>query len=105
MGLLFTLVVTIFMILGHHWVTAPCKKKLARYLEIFGVQSQEALTQALGLVTDGRVPLDQEGNQQWPKVGDSADFLLTPVSSTAEFVARKGHVSCSFFKGQPIYNA
>ena len=26
MGLLFTLVVTIFMILGHHWVTAPCKK-------------------------------------------------------------------------------
>lgn len=81
------------------------QEKLARYLEIFGVQSQEALTQALGLVTDGRVPLDQEGNQQWPKVGDSADFLLTPVSSTAEFVARKGHVSCSFFKGQPIYNA
>ena len=53
------------------------QEKLARYLEIFGVQSQEALTQALGLVTDGRVPLDQEGNQQWPKVGDSADFLLT----------------------------
>jgi cytosine/adenosine deaminase-related metal-dependent hydrolase len=79
------------------------QEKLARYVEIFGIQSQEALTQALGLVTDGKITLDQAGNQVWPTVGDSADFLLTPSSSAAEFVGRKGVVNSSFFKGNIIY--
>ncbi len=59
------------------------QEKLARYLRIFAVKSQEDLTQALGLVTDGKVPLDKNGAQQWPKVGDSADFLLTPAACTS----------------------
>lgn len=81
------------------------QEKLARYLEIFAVKSQEDLTQALGLVTDGKVPLDKNGAQQWPKVGDSADFLLTPAACTAEFVARKGFVSKSFYQGTVVFSA
>jgi cytosine/adenosine deaminase-related metal-dependent hydrolase len=81
------------------------QEKLARYLEIFAVKSQEDLTQALGLVTDGKVPLDKNGAQQWPKVGDSADFLLTPATCTAEFVARKGFVSKSFYHGTVVFTA
>lgn len=81
------------------------QEKLARYLEIFAVKSQEDLTQALGLVTDGKVPLDKNGAQQWPKVGDSADFLLTPATCTAEFVARKGFVSKSFYQGTVVFTA
>ncbi|MEB5951860.1 amidohydrolase family protein [Enterococcus innesii] len=81
------------------------QEKLARYLEIFAVKSQEDLTQALGLVTDGKVPLDKNGAQQWPKVGDSADFLLTPAACTAEFVARKGFVSKSFYRGTVVFSA
>lgn len=81
------------------------QEKLARYLEIFAVKSQEDLTQALGLVTDGKVPLDKNGAQQWPKVGDSADFLLTPAACTAEFVARKVFVSKSFYQGTVVFSA
>ncbi|WP_315037288.1 amidohydrolase family protein [uncultured Enterococcus sp.] len=81
------------------------QEKLARYLEIFAVKSQEDLTQALGLVTDSKVPLDKNGAQQWPKVGDSADFLLTPATCTAEFVARKGFVSKSFYQGTVVFTA
>ncbi len=81
------------------------QEKLARYLEMFAVKSQEDLTQALGLVTDGKVPLDKNGTQQWPKVGDSADFLLTPAACTAEFVARKGFVSKSFYQGAVVFSA
>ena len=81
------------------------QEKLARYLEMFAVKSQEDLTQALGLVTDGKVPLDKNGAQQWPKVGDSADFLLTPAACTAEFVARKGFVSKSFYQGAVVFSA
>ncbi|EAG2958113.1 deaminase, partial [Listeria monocytogenes] len=52
-----------------------------------------------------KVPLDKNGAQQWPKVGDSADFLLTPAACTAEFVARKGFVSKSFYQGTVVFSA
>ena len=80
-------------------------RKAGALFRDFCRQSQEDLTQALGLVTDGKVPLDKNGAQQWPKVGDSADFLLTPAACTAEFVARKGFVSKSFYQGTVVFSA
>ncbi len=80
------------------------QEKLVRYLEIFGINTQEALTEALGLVTDGKVTIDQTGLQQWPKVGDEANFVLTTATSSAAFVARKGVVSKSFYRGKIIWS-
>lgn len=80
------------------------QEKLVRYLEIFGVKSQEHLTASLGLVTDGHVPLDQNGLQKWPNVGDEANFICTTATSSAEFVARKGTVTRSFYRGETIWN-
>ena len=77
-------------------------EKLARYLEIYRITTQEGLSQALGLITDGITPLDQTGQQVWPKVNDAANFILTPASCAAEFVARKGAVQQSYALGQRI---
>lgn len=77
-------------------------EKLARYLEIYRVSTQEGLTQALGLITDGVTPLDHSGQPVWPKPADKADFILTAASCSAEFVARKSPVQQSYVSGQRL---
>lgn len=77
-------------------------EKLARYLEMYQVSTQEDLSQALGLITDGITPLDKNGEQVWPKVNDDASFILTPASCSAEFVARKSAVISSYASGKKI---
>lgn len=77
-------------------------EKLARYLEMYRVSTQEDLSQSLGLITDGITPLDKAGKQVWPKKDDDASFILTPASCSAEFVARKSPVTASYLSGQEI---
>lgn len=77
-------------------------EKLSRYLEMYQISTQEGLSQSLGLITDGITPLDKNGTQVWPKVGDDASFILTPASCSAEFVARKSSVVHSYASGQKI---
>ena len=45
------------------------QEKLARLGELFNVKDQDALTQLLGLVTDGVTTLDEQGQANWPQVG------------------------------------
>lgn len=77
-------------------------EKLARYLEMYQISTQEGLSQSLGLITDGITPLDKSGTQVWPQVNDDASFILTPASCSAEFVARKSSVNQSYASGQKI---
>lgn len=78
------------------------QEKAARLGEMYGLKGQVELTQLLGLMTDGRVPLDQKGQHVWPQVHDEATFLLTQATCTAEFVARQTPVFASFAKGNPV---
>lgn len=82
--------------------TGNLSDKLARFGEIAGLTSQEQLTQALGLITNHQTALDEQGNVNWPKVGDAATFLLTTASCSAEFVARQTPVTLSYHKGNKI---
>lgn len=81
---------------------ASLQQKLARLGEILGVKDQIDLTQLLGLVTDGLVPLTTDGKMQWPAVGMPATYLLTPADCTAEFVARQTPITQSAFAGNSL---
>lgn len=78
------------------------QEKLARLGEMFQVKNQDDLTQLLGLMTDGITTLDKNGSYNWPKAGNEATFLLTPATSSAEFVARKSSITSTYYKGKPI---
>ena len=69
---------------------------------MFSVNDQVGLTQLLGLVTDGKVTLDAEGNRRWPVVGDDANFMIVDASCAAEFVARQSAVDRVSYLGRFI---
>lgn len=79
------------------------QEKLARLGELFNVKDQDALTQLLGLVTDGITTLDEQGQANWPKVGAEATYLLTEAECAAAFVARQTPVAISVVKGATLY--
>ncbi len=61
------------------------------------------LSRALGYATGFVTPLDDAGEQVWPKAGDAASFNLLPVGSSAEAVARLPARSAVFHKGRLAY--
>ena len=100
---MFILVVTISTIAGLPMVMVHYKKNLARLGELFNVKDQDALTQLLGLVTDGVTTLDEQGQANWPQVGAEATYLLTEAECAAAFVARQTPVEISVVKGTTLY--
>jgi hypothetical protein len=57
--------------------------------------------QTVGFVT----PLDEKGEQVWPKAGDEASFNLVPASCSTEAVARLPIRNAVFHKGKLAYGA
>ena len=47
------------------------------------MKDQDALTQLLGLVTDGVTTLDEQGQVNWPQVDAEATYLLTEAECAA----------------------
>ncbi|MCC3357800.1 amidohydrolase family protein [Bacillus sp. REN16] len=56
--------------------------------QLNGWSNEYHLSRALSLATRGITPLDKEGNQIWPRVGDEATAVFVPASCSAEAVAR-----------------
>ncbi|CAH0217733.1 amidohydrolase [Chryseobacterium sp. Bi04] len=56
--------------------------------ELYGYATELALSRALQFATQGILPLDEKGNQQWPKTGDKAAVVFTGASCSAEAVSR-----------------
>lgn len=77
-------------------------EKAGRFAELYGFNDERSLSQSLGFITGGVTPLDTEGNQVWPKVGDSASFVLVQASCSAEAVARKSARQAVWYKGQMV---
>ncbi|MHC5249366.1 amidohydrolase family protein [Enterococcus sp. LJL90] len=71
-------------------------EKLNRYTEIYQLTTQEALTEALSLIT-GQTTM---GPENFLTNGKPANFILTDSSCSAEFVARKTPVETSFYRGK-----
>ncbi len=67
--------------------------------ELYGYESEFELSRALEFATQNILPLNNKGNQQWPKPGDEANVVLVDASCSAEAVSRISHVEGLMNKG------
>ena len=63
------------------------------------------ISRTLGYATGFVTPLNDAGEQVWPKAGDEASFNLLPASCSAEAVARLPVRSAVFHKGKLAYGS
>lgn len=71
--------------------------------QLYGQVSELALSRMLKLATAGPIPLDDNGTQQWPKVGDAANVVLIDASCSAEAVSRISPVRSLIYEGNMVY--
>ncbi|TXD97917.1 amidohydrolase family protein [Psychrobacter frigidicola] len=71
--------------------------------QLYGWTDEYRLNRALKMITDQPLPLDDQGKQVWPLVGDDADFILVKASCSAEAVARLPKREAVYYKGNSIY--
>ncbi|WP_055669823.1 amidohydrolase family protein [Desnuesiella massiliensis] len=89
--------------INDHWSpfgTGDLLQRASRMAERFDWIDEYSLTRALGFITDGKVPLDSQGKQAWPKVGDEANIVLLEASCSAEAIARRSKRNAVMFKGK-----
>lgn len=77
-------------------------ERAGRLLERYRWTNEVSLSQALKYITGGITPLDGEGNQVWPKPGDTANMILVDASCSAEVIARRSARKAVFFKGNIV---
>lgn len=72
--------------------------------ELYGWRDEFTLSRALQIATkDQLLPLNAEGKQVWPLVGDEASFILVEASCSAEAVARTPVREAVFNRGKLVY--
>ncbi len=78
-------------------------QKLNQFIQRFSYIDEWNIGQSLKYATGGLTPLDDAGEQQWPKVGDMANALLVDAVSSAHLIARQCPISTVISKGKPIH--
>lgn len=89
-----------------HWSTfgpGHMLQKAKLIAGLYGYSSEWALSRALGFATRYVLPLDDKGNQQWPKAGNDANLVLMEASCSAEVVARVSAVKSLVHKGNIVF--
>ncbi|WP_293887311.1 MULTISPECIES: amidohydrolase [unclassified Sphingobacterium] len=89
-----------------HWNTfgtGSVLQKANLAAQVYGQTTEFGLSRMLKLATAGPTPLDDKGNMQWPKVGDSADIALLEASCSAEAVSRISPVKSLIYKGNIVF--
>ncbi|MDQ0201281.1 amidohydrolase [Neobacillus ginsengisoli] len=77
-------------------------ERAGRLLEYFRWTDEVSLTQAFKYITGGKTPLDKDGNQVWPKVGDAANMVLVDANCSAETIARRSKRKAVFYNGNLV---
>lgn len=70
------------------YVPGDVLEKVHNFCDYSGKSSERSLRKSLSLITQGVTPLNSEGEQVWPMVGDEASFVFVDASCSAEAVAR-----------------
>ena len=89
-----------------HWNTfgsGSVLQKANLAAQLYGYSSEFDLSRALKLATAGTAPLDDKGQQQWPKIGDQANAVLVDASCSAEAVSRISPITSLIHKGNQVY--
>lgn len=87
----------------HPFGTGSMLQKANLMAQLYGYSTELELSRCLGIGTNGVLALDNEGKQQWPKVGDKADFNLVDASCSAEAVARVSDIKALYHNGKLVY--
>lgn len=74
-------------------------ERAGRLAKSSGWGDERSLAQTLQFITGGKTPLNQAGEQTWPKVGDSANMVFLEASCSAEAIARRSQRKATMFKG------
>ncbi|NIG53849.1 amidohydrolase family protein [Chitinophaga sp. Cy-1792] len=90
-----------------HWITfgpGDMLQKARLIASLYGYSSEFALSRTLAYATRYVLPLDDKGNQQWPKAGDDADLVFLEASCSAEAVSRVSPVMSVVHKGNIVFS-
>lgn len=85
------------------WGSGSVLQKANLMAQLYGYSTEFLLSRSLKLATANVLPLDDKGNQQWPKAGDAADFVLIEASCSAEAVSRVSPVRSLISKGNIVF--
>lgn len=77
-------------------------EKAGTLAERFGLSDERSLGQSLKYITGGITPLNKEGHQIWPNVGDEANIVFVEATCSAEAVARRAKRVAVLFKGKIV---
>ncbi|MET3537087.1 Cytosine/adenosine deaminase [Chryseobacterium limigenitum] len=89
-----------------HWNTfgtGSVLQKANLMVQLYGQSTEFLLSRSLKLATANILPLDDKGNQQWPKVGDNADLSFLNASCSAEAVSRISNVESLIHQGNIVF--
>ncbi len=85
------------------WGSGSVLQKANLMAQLYGYATEFLLSRSLKLATANILPLDDNGKQQWPKVGDAADVVLIDASCSAEAVSRISPVKSLISNGNIVY--
>jgi len=74
-------------------------EKAGMLAQRFGLSNERALAQSLGYITGGITPLNEAGEQVWPRIGGEASFVFAEASCSAEAIARRSARKAVMFRG------
>ena len=89
-----------------HWNTygtGSVLQKANLMAQLYGYNTEFLLSRSLKLATGNILPLNDQGQQQWPKIGDKANIAFVDASCSAEAVARVSPVTSLVFEGNVVY--
>lgn len=89
-----------------HWSpfgTGSMLQKANLMAQLYGYSTELELSRCLRIATNDVLPLDENGEQQWPKPGDKAEFNLVDASCSAEAVARDSTIKALYHNGKCAY--
>lgn len=77
-------------------------ERVSRLAEVSKWVDERSLAQTLQYITGGTTPLNHDGKQVWPQVGDVASIVFVQASCSAEAVARRAKRVATMFQGQIV---
>ena len=77
-------------------------ERVGRLAEVSRWVDERSLAHALSYITGRKTPLNENGEQVWPQVGDEANIVLVNASCSAEAIARRSNRVATMFKGKIV---
>lgn len=77
-------------------------ERAGRLAERFRWSDERSLSEALGFITGGKLPLTEDGVRVWPVVGDEASAVLVHAGCSAQAVARRSKRQAVLYRGSIV---